>query len=155
MSRQSHVVGIALKSLIGDFEVAFNLGDVATFICDNWGSVQVDLVVDDQERVVRIHNVIVNGDTVQVLLKQVLEEKVLFLKSRLLLLDGQLVKVDFVEPLVEVVEHLELLESGGLVQTRNLLNVDVGLIHRVRVALVEGQHLLLLSLELSAELGRL
>ena len=138
MSRQSHVVGIALQSLIGDFEVAFNLGDVATFVCDNWGSVQVDLVVDDQERVVRIHNVIVNGDTVQVLLKQVLEEKVLFLQSRLLLLDGQLVKVDFVEPLVEVVEHLELLESGGLVQTRNLLNVDVGLIYRVRVALVEG-----------------
>ena len=138
MSRQSHVVSIALQSLIGDFEVAFNLGDVATFVCDNWGSVQVDLVVDDQERVVRIHNVIVNGDTVQVLLKQVLEEKVLFLQSRLLLLDGQLVKVDFVEPLVEVVEHLELLESGGLVQTRNLLNVDVGLIHRVRVALVEG-----------------
>ena len=138
MSRQSHVVSIALQSLIGDFEVAFNLGDVATFVCDNWGSVQVDLVVDDQERVVRIHNVIVNGDTVQVLLKQVLEEKVLFLQSRLLLLDGQLVKVDFVEPLVEVVEHLELLESGGLVQTRNLLNVDVGLIYRVRVALVEG-----------------
>lgn len=60
MSRQSHVVGIALQSLIGDFEVAFNLGDVATFVCDNWGSIQVDLVVDDQERVVCVHNVIVN-----------------------------------------------------------------------------------------------
>jgi len=138
VSRQSHVVGIALKSLIGDFEVAFNLGDVATFVCHNWGSVQVYLVVDDQKGVVRVHNIIVNGDTVQVLLKQILEEKVLFLQSRLLLFDGQLVKVDFVEPLVEVVEHLELLESGGLVQTRNLLNVDVRLIHRVRVALVEG-----------------
>ena len=132
--------------MICDFEVTFDLGDVAAFVCNNWGSVQVDLVVDDQERVVSIHNVIVNGDTVQVLLQQILEEQVLFLQSRFLLLDRQLVKVDLVEPLVEVVEHLKLLESGGLVQTRNLLNVDVGLIHSVRVALVEGQHLLLLSL---------
>ena len=58
---------------------------------DDWGSVEVDLVVDDKKRVVGVDNVIVNTDTIQVLLKQVLEEQVFLLKSGLLLVDCQLV----------------------------------------------------------------
>lgn len=58
---------------------------------DDWGSVKVDLVVDDKKRVVGVDNVIVNTDTIQVLLKQVLEEQVFLLKSGLLLVDCQLV----------------------------------------------------------------
>ena len=58
---------------------------------DDWGSVKVDLVVDDKKRVVGVDNVVVNTDTIQVLLKQVLEEQVFLLKSGLLLVDCQLV----------------------------------------------------------------
>ena len=43
-------------------------------VTDNRGPVEVDLVVDDEQRVVVVDDIVVNADTIQVLLKQVLEE---------------------------------------------------------------------------------
>ena len=58
-----------------------------------------------------VDNIVVDTDSIQVLLEQVLEEEILFLQSCLLLLDGKFVKMDLVEALVEVIEHLELIVS--------------------------------------------
>lgn len=74
----------------------------------NRRSVEIDLRVDDEQRVVRVDDVIVDAHTIQVLLQQTLEEHVLFFKSGLLFLDGKFVEQDLVVPLVEIVEQLEL-----------------------------------------------
>lgn len=57
---KSLVVCITLQSLVSDLEVTFNLGDVAALIRNDRGPVQVNLVVDDQEWVVCVHDVVVD-----------------------------------------------------------------------------------------------
>jgi len=54
------------------FDESFLLG-----FFDNRRTVKVDLVVDNEKRVVSVKDIVVDGDTIQVLLKQVLEEEVL------------------------------------------------------------------------------
>lgn len=132
--------------------IALNLSDIASFIRHNRRSVQIHFVINDQERVIRIHHVVVNWHTVQVLLEQVLKEEVLLLQSRFLLLDGEFVEVDLIEAFVEVVEHFVLLESFFFIETGDLLNIDIGLIHCVGVWLVERQDFFFFSFEFSAQL---
>lgn len=118
-------------------------------------AIEVNLVVNDKERVVGIHHVVVDTDTIQILLQQTLEEHVLLLQCSLLFVDGKSVKEDLVEAFVELVEKLELvilllLEAfnsfyGDLRET--FLGASCG----IGVTLIERQYLLLLSLELAAE----
>ena len=91
-------------------EVSFDDSCVLAIFVDNRGSVEVDLVVDDEQRVVRVNNVVVDGYAIEVLLEQVLEEQVLLLESGLLFFDGQFVELDLVVTLVEVVETFELVD---------------------------------------------
>jgi hypothetical protein len=52
-------------------------------------TVKVHLVVDDKQRVVGVHNVVVHTHTIQVLLQQALEEHILLLQCCLLFVDGK------------------------------------------------------------------
>ena len=63
------VSGISLHGGVVDDDVALNEGLVrlALHFLNRW-SVQVDLRVDNQERVVRIDDIVVDANTVQVLL---------------------------------------------------------------------------------------
>ena len=73
----SVVVGIPLEHRIVDDRVSLNYSSVRTIFPDDRRPVQVDLVVDDKQWVVSIDNIVVDTDTIQVLLEQVLEELVL------------------------------------------------------------------------------
>ena len=75
----SVVVGIPLEHRIVDDRVSLNNSSVRTIFPDDRRPVQVDLVVDDKQWVVSIDNIVVDTDTIQVLLEQVLEELVLLL----------------------------------------------------------------------------
>lgn len=63
------VSGISLHGGVVDDDVTFNEGLVrlALHFLNRW-SVQVDLRVDNQERVVRIDDIVVDANTIQVLL---------------------------------------------------------------------------------------
>lgn len=74
--RCSIVVGVSLQHGVVDDGVAFNNGGMGTFFADNWGSVKVDLVVNDQKRVVSVNDIVVDTNTIEVLLEQILEELV-------------------------------------------------------------------------------
>ena len=117
--------------------------------------VQVDLVVDDQQRVARVHHVVVDADSVEVLLQQTLEEHVFFFERRLLLVDGHLVQKHFVVAFEEVVQRLELIVHS-LVESVDLVQFVLRLVfYCVGLGLVKGQDFLSLGLEFAAELGRL
>ena len=146
------IIVVVLPGKVVDNSVALDVsGGGAILHNDRW-AVQVDTVVDHEQRVVVVDDVVVDTDTVEVLLEQVLEEKVLLLEGGLLLLDRKLVKVDLVVALVEVVELLVLV-VGVRVNTDNLIDHLVRLLLGIRIGLVERQDLLLLSLELAAQLS--
>ena len=147
------VVALSLHLGVVNDKIAFDEG-LLLGLFDDRGSVEVDLVVDDEERVVRIENIVVNRHAIQVLLEQVLEEEILLLEGSFLLLNSQLVQVNLVVAFVEVVQLLELIVRI-FVNSHNLLYVHLSLNHAIRVTLVEGKHLLLLSLKLTAELSSL
>ena len=132
ISANSVVVSIVLSGKVVDNSVALDVGGVSTVLHDDRWPVQVDTVVDNKKRVVVVDHIVVDRDTVQVLLQQVLEEQVLLLKSSLLLLDCQLVEVNLVETLVEVVKLLELVIAVR-VNTLNLLDLLLRLLLRVNI----------------------
>ena len=144
---------MSLHVVVVDNDVTFDESLLLGFF-DDGRTVEVDLVVNDQERVVGVEDIVVNGHTIQVLLEEVLEEQVLLLEGGLLLLNGELVKVDLVVTFVEIVELLELVVRF-LVHAGNLLDAHLGFDHAVRVGLVEGKYLFFLSLEFTAEFGSL
>ena len=148
------ILVVALPIEVVNHGVSLDVGRSRAIFHDDGRPVQVDTVVDDQERVIVVDNIVVDTDTVQVLLQQVLEEEVLLLEGRLLLLDGQLVQVNLVVALVKVVQLLELVVSVR-VDTEDLFDHLVGLLLGIWVRLIEGKHLLLLSLELTTKLSRL
>ena len=125
-----------------------------TFVTHNRRPVEVDLVVDNEQRVVVVDNIVVHAHTIQVLLEQILEEQVLFLEGSLLLLDGQLVEVDLVETLVEIVKHFEFVLRIA-VETADFFNLELGLGLTVWVRLVERQDLFLFGFKFSAEFSGL
>jgi len=125
---------------------------MCAFLGDDWRSVEVYLVVDNQQGVVGIDDIVVDTHSVQVLLEQVLKEQVLLLKSSLLLVDGQLVQVYLIEALVEVVQHLEFVVRVR-VKSSDLFNAHIGVFCGVWIRLVEGENFLLFSLKLSAKLS--
>jgi hypothetical protein len=151
---RSVVLSIALHAVIVDLKVAFNDSGVGTIFRDDRRSVEVDLVVDNEKRVVGVDDIVVNRHTIKVLLKEILEEKVLLFKSSLLLLDSKLVKVDLVVPLVEIVQALELIE-GTLLETSDSLNLNIRVLSGIGVALVERKDFLLLSLKFAAKFSSL
>jgi hypothetical protein len=71
-------------------------------------SVQIDLVIHNEERVGLVHHVVIDRDTVQILSQQILDEHVLLVELFLLLLNGHFVEQHLVVAFVEVVEQLEL-----------------------------------------------
>ena len=105
------VVCISLQRVRVHDHIAFNDSGMLSFVAHDWRSVQIDLVVHNEKWIVVVDNIIVDAHTVKVLLEKVLEEEVLLFKSRLLLLNRKLVKVNLVEAFVEVVQHLELVLS--------------------------------------------
>ena len=131
------MVGIVLlEGQVVDNGIALDVGGVGALLHDDGRPVKVDAVVDDEQRVIVVDDVVVHTDTIQVLLQQVLEEEVLLLKGGLLLLDGQLVKMDLVVALVEVVKLLELV-VGVWIDTMDLLDELIRLLLSVRISLVE------------------
>lgn len=122
-------------------------------------AIEVDLVVNDKERIVGVHHVVVDADTIQVLLQQTLEEHVLLFQCGLLLVDSKPIKENLVESFVELIEKLELVILL-LLEAFDPFNGDLreaflGTSGGIRVTLIERQYLLLLSLELAAEFGSL
>ena len=146
------IIVVALQGEVVDDGVSFDIGRGCAIFHDDRRSVQVHAVINDQERVVVVNNVVVHTDTIQVLLEQVLEEEVLLLEGCFLLLDGQLVEVDLVITLVKAIQLLELVIGVGI-NSDDFLNHLVRLLLGIRVRLVEGKHLLFLSLELTAKLS--
>jgi hypothetical protein len=126
------VVCVPLQVVVGNFLVALNEGVVLSFFRYNRRSVEIDLVVDDEKRVVSINDVVVNRNTIQVLFKKVFEEHILLIESGLLLLDCQLVEVNLIVAFVEVVEHFEFIE-GVLVKTSDLLDFHIWIFGGVSV----------------------
>ena len=88
--RPSVVISLPLHGHIVDDEVSFD-ERLLLSLFNNRRSVEINLVVDNQQRVVCVEHVVVDRHSIQVLLQQVLEEKVFLLKRRLLFLNGQLV----------------------------------------------------------------
>ena len=131
------VLVVALHGEVVNDGVALDVGRSCAVLHDDGGPVQVDAVVNNQERVVVVDDIVVHADAIQVLLQQVLEEEVLLLKGRLLLLDGQFVQVHLVVALVEVVQLLEFVVAVW-VNTNDLFDHLVRLLLSVRVRLVEG-----------------
>mmetsp|Transcript_22423 Transcript_22423/g.53224 ORF Transcript_22423/g.53224 Transcript_22423/m.53224 type:complete len:443 (-) Transcript_22423:248-1576(-) len=131
------------------------------------GHDDVGLVVDDEQRVGCVDDVLVDRDTVEVLLEDGAQVGVLAAQPVALALDGLLVEQHLVVPLEEVVEvvplldHVTVLARGGGLQVdgRGLQRLaQVGgvggrLLLLLDGGLVEGQHLLALRLELTGELG--
>ena len=126
------VVVVPLHGVVVDHGVAFDVGRVGAILHNHGRSVQIDTVVDHQQRVVVVDNVVVHTDTIQVLLEQVLEEQVLLLESGLLLLDCQFIKVDLVITLVKVVKLLEFV-VGVWVYAENLLDLLLRFLLSIRV----------------------
>ena len=110
-------------------------------------SIEIDLRVDYKQRVIGVEHIIVDADSVEILLEETLEEHILFLKSSLLLLNRQFVQEHLVVSLIEVVEELELVVFL-LLDSFDSLHCDVGdvFLHRDLLLLVEGEHLLFLGL---------
>ena len=129
------VVGLTGKVVHNCITLDVDCG--SAILHDDRRAVQVDTVVDNKQRVVVVDHIIVDTDTIQVLLKEVLEEEIFLLKSRFLLLNGKLVKMGLVETLIEVVELFELIVNL-LIDTKNFLDLLVRLLLSIRVALVEG-----------------
>jgi hypothetical protein len=122
---------------------------VSAILSHNWWSVQVDLVVDNQKWVWISDHIVVNAYTVEVLLKQVLEEHVFLLQSTFLLFDSELIKLDLVKSLVEIVKSLVGF-VGLVVETLNFLDSLVRIVQNIRIRLVKRKNFLFLSLKLSA-----
>ena len=101
-------------------------------VTHNRRSVQVDLVVHNEQRIVVVDHIIVDAHTVKILLQQILKEQVFLLKGGFLFLNSQLVEVHFIEALVEVVEQLEFI-LRVITESSNLLNLDLTLYLTVRV----------------------
>jgi len=148
------IILVPLQCEVVDDGVSLDVGGVGAVLHDHRGPVEVDAVVDDQERVAVVDDVVVDGDTIQVLLQQVLEEEILLLEGGLLLLNRKLVQVDLVVTLVEVVERPELVVGVG-VNAQDFLDGLIRFLLGVRVALVERKNFFLFSLELTAELSSL
>lgn len=156
INRTSVVVSVALHRPVVYHHVRLNhclVRHSAIHPLDR-GSVEVDLVVNHEEGVVLVHDIVVNADPIQVLFEEALKEHVFLLEGGLLLVDRQLVKQHLVKPLVELVQQLEFVVLL-LLHPVDFLNCHIRyFLHRVLVALVEGQHFLLLSLQLTTQLGR-
>ena len=88
--RPSVVISLPLHGHIVDDEVSFD-ERLLLSLFNNRRSVEINLVVDNQQWVVCIEHVVVDRHSIQVLLQQILEEEVFLLKRRLLFLNGQLV----------------------------------------------------------------
>ena len=145
------VLIVPLKSQVVHNGIALNVRGRRAILHDHWGPVEVHAVIDHEQRVVVVNDIIVDTDTIQVLLQQVLKEEVLLLKCRLLFLDSELVKMDLVVALVEVIKLLEFV-IGVRVDAENLFNPLIRLFLCVWVRLVERQDLFLLSFKLAAKL---
>ena len=109
---------------------------MSTILSDNWWSVERDFVVHDEQRIIGVDNIVVDTNTVQVLLKQVLEELVFFLKCGLLLFNRKLVKKHLVKALVEVIESLKLIVCI-FINALYFFNPYIGLDFDVRIRLIE------------------
>jgi hypothetical protein len=68
------------------------------------GAIKVDLVVYNEKRVVGIHDIVVDTDTIQVLLQKTLEEHVFLLQCSLLLINSKPIEENLVETFVELIE---------------------------------------------------
>jgi len=88
--RPSVVISLPLHGHIVDDEVSFD-ESLLLSLFNNRRSVEINLVVDNQQRIVCVEHVVVDRHSIQVLLQQILEEEVFLLKRRLLFLNGQLV----------------------------------------------------------------
>ena len=148
------ILVVALHGEVVDNGVSLDVGRGGAIFHHDRRPVQVDTVVDDEQRVVVVDDVVVDTDAIQVLLEQVLEEEVFLLKRGLLLLNRQLVQVNLVVALVEVVQLLELV-VGVRIDADNLFDHLVGLLLSIRVRLVERKHFFLLRLKLAAQFSRL
>ena len=119
----------------------------------DWWSVKIDFGVNDQQWIAGVKNVIVDTDTIKILLEERLEEHVLFFECGFLLFDGKLVEENLIVSLVEVIKKLELIVLGFL-HSLDLLNINIwNLFHLDFITLVEWKNLLFLSLKFSAELS--
>ena len=150
----SVIICVPLHGDIVNHSITFDKSLVRLSILSlDWRSIQIDLRVDDQKRIVGVEHIVVDTDTVEVLLQETLEEHILLLEGCLLLLDGKLVKKNLVVSLVEVVEELELVVHSS---SHAFDSFDVHVWYfflRNFVTLIEWEHLLFLGLKLSAELG--
>ena len=131
------IIVVMLPGKVVDNSVALDVGGGGAILHNDRRSVQVDTVVDHEQRVVVIDDVVVDADAIKVLLEQVFEEEVLLLQGSLLLLDCKLVKVDLIVTFVEVIELLVLIIRVR-VNTNDLIDHLVRLILSIRVRLVEG-----------------
>ena len=148
------IVIVSLQSHVVDNGIALDVGGVCAIFHNHRRPVEVDAVVDHQQRIVVVDDVVVHTDTIQVLLQQVFEEEILLLKSSLLLLDGEFVKVHLVVTLVEVVKLLEFV-VGVRVDSDDLVDLLVRLLLGIWVRLVEREDLFFFSLKLAAQFCRL
>jgi hypothetical protein len=127
---------------------------VSAAVSDDWRTVERKLVVDHKKWVAVVDDIVVDRDTIEVLLEEVLEEGVFLLESGFLLLDGQLVKEHFVEAFVELVQVLEF-AVGVPFKSLDPVDPNLRIAADILVGVVEWQNLFFLSLKLSAELGSL
>jgi hypothetical protein len=64
----------------------------------------IDFVVDDEKRIGISEDLIVEGDTIEILLEHSFKNLVFLLKLLLLLLNSDSIKLDFIISLVEVIQ---------------------------------------------------
>jgi hypothetical protein len=96
---------------------------------------KVNSVVYDQQRVWCLHDILIDGHTVQVLLEKRFEEHVLFFQLFFLLIDGEFVEVDFVVAFEEVLEGRVLVK--GFLRVQHFLDFRFGLLDGLGLIAIE------------------
>ena len=114
----------------------------------------VNFVVDDEKGVVVFQHIVIEGDSIQVLLEKRLKKVIVLLEGLLLLFNGQLIEQNLIVPLIEVLEVVVLFDLGRLEFVEVFPEV-FGNLTVIDGAFVEGQNFFLLGFESPAELRRL
>ena len=144
----SLIICISLHGNIVHSNISFDECSMrhTTFHSFNRRSVQIDLGVDDEQRVVCIDDIVVDTDTIQILFQKTLEEHVFLLKGCFLLFDGHLVQEDLVVSLVETIQQLEFI-VGLSWKPLNPLNMNIVLIifQTNLITLIERKNFLFFS----------
>ena len=136
--------------VVVDDRISFD-DDLTIFWLD-WETVELQSVVDHQKWVLVLQNIVIKTHTIEILLQERFEHRIVPLQRLFVLADGQFVQKHLVVPLVEVIQIGVLVVVFFFEEVELGFHFDWNLVDGDR-GLIERQNFLPLRLELPAELG--